>query len=167
MSQERRVAQVTRGDLVRGDVELLEEVGARFVERRREEDEPELARARLQLDVCRTVELERLAVLAVRRAEAVLVVVRAVVELAREETAVVALLELDRVDARLLREHEQLLGLLDAPLVVVADLGDHEAGGVVGDPAAVDRQLAHGAIVPLRSATHGADTAPRALRGDG
>ena len=158
MSHERRVAQVAGGDLVRGDVELLEEVGARFVEGRREEDEPELARAGLQLDVRGTVELERLAVLAVRRTEAALVVVGAVVELAREETAVVALLELDRVDARLLREHEELLGLLDAPLVVVADLGDHEAGGVVGDPAAVDRQLAHGAIVPLRSASHGADT---------
>ena len=43
-------------------------------------------------------------------------------------------------------------------LVVVADLGDDEAVGVVGDPPAVDRQLAHGAIVPLRSRTSRADT---------
>ena len=46
-----------------------------------------------------------------------------------------------------LRGLEQLACLLDAPLVVVADLGDDEAVGVVGDPPAVDRQLAHGAIV--------------------
>ena len=96
-----------------------------------------------QLDVRVAIELERLAVLAVRRAEAVLVVVRAVEQRAREERAVVALLELDRVDARVLRRAEQLHRLLDAPLVVVADLGDDEARRLVGDPPTADRQLAH------------------------
>ena len=158
VTKERRVSQVAGSDLVRGSVELLEQVGARLVERRREEDEPELARARLQLDVGAAVELERLAVRAVRRAEAVLVVVGAVVERAREQAPVVALLELYRVDARLLREDEQLLCLLDRALVVVADLRDHEAVGVVGDPASVDRQLAHRAMVPLRSRVGAADT---------
>ena len=32
--------------------------------------------------------------------------------------------------------------------MVVADLGDDEAAGVVGDPPPIDGQLAHGAIVP-------------------
>ena len=158
MPQERRVAQVAGRDLVRRDVELGEQVGARLVERRREEHEAELAGARLQLDVGAAIELERLAVGAVRRAEAVLVVVGAVVERAREQPPVVALLELDRVHARLLREHEQLLRLLDRALMVVADLGDDEAGRVVGDPAAVDLELAHRAIVPLRFAGARADT---------
>ena len=62
--------------------------------------------------------------------------------------AVVALLELHGVDAALLRGAEELLRLLDAPLVVVADLRDDEAAGVVADPAPADDQLAHGAIVP-------------------
>jgi hypothetical protein len=116
----------------------------------REEDEPELARARLELDIRAAIELERLAVLAVRRAEAVLVLVGTVVQRAGEEAPVVALLELHRVHARVLGEDEELLCLLHRPLVVVADLGDHEAVGVVGDPPTVDHQLAHGAIVPLR-----------------
>ena len=63
------------------------------------------------------------------------------------EPPVVTLLELHRVDTRLVRGPDQLAGPLHAPLVVVADLGDHEAWGVVGDPPAVDRELAHGAIV--------------------
>ena len=87
VAEERRVAQVARRDLVRRNVELGEQVGARLVERRREEDEAELARARLQLHVRAAIELERLAVRAVGRAEAVLVVVRAVVERAREQRA--------------------------------------------------------------------------------
>ena len=158
VAQERRVAEVAGGDLVGRHVELGEQVGARLVERRREEHEAELAGARLQLDVGAAIELERLAVRAVRRAEAVLVVVGAVVERAGVQAPVVALLELDRVHARLLREHEQLLRLLDRALVVVADLGDDEARRVVGDPAAVDLELAHRAIVPLRFAGARADT---------
>jgi len=42
--------------------------------------------------------------------------------------------------------------------MVVADLGDDEAGRVVGDPATVDLELAHRAIVPLRFAGARADT---------
>ena len=118
-----------------------------LVERRREEHEAELAGARLQLDKGAAIELERLAVGTVRRAEAVLVVVGAVVERTRVQPPVVPLLELDGVHARLLREHEQLLRLLDRALVVVADLGDDEARRVVGDPAAVDLELAHRPIV--------------------
>ena len=87
MAQERRVAEVAGRDLVRRNVELGEQVGARLVERRREEHEAELAGARLQLDKGAAIELERLAVGAVRRAEAVLVVVGAVVERAGEQRA--------------------------------------------------------------------------------
>ena len=147
MAQERRVAEVAGRDLVGRNVELGEQVGARLVERRREEHEAELAGARLQLDIGAAIELERLAVGAVRRAEAVLVVVGAVVERTGVQPPVVPLLELDGVHARLLREHEQLLRLLDRALVVVADLGDDEARRVVGDPAAVDLELAHRPIV--------------------
>ncbi len=156
--QERRVPQVARGDLVGGQLELREQVGARLVERSREEDEPELVRDAAELRERGSIELERLAVPAVGRAEAVLVVVRAVVQRAREERAVVALLELDRVDAHVLRRVEQLDRLLDASLVVVADLRDDEARRVVRDPASVDRQLAHRAMVAPRAA------APRAPR---
>ena len=152
MPQERRVPQVAGRDLVGGQVELREQVGARLVERGREEDEPELVRDGAELRERAPVELERLAVPAVRGAEAVLVVVRAVVQRAGEERAVVALLELDRVDAHVLRRVEQRDRLLDASLVVVADLRDDEARRVVRDPASVDRQLAHRAMVPLVSA---------------
>ena len=58
--------------------------------------------------------------LAIGRAVAVLVVVRRVVERTREEHAVVALLELDRVDAALLRRVDERLRLLDLALMVVA-----------------------------------------------
>ena len=92
-------------------------------------------------------ELERLAVLAVRAAEAVLVVVRRVVQLPRVEAAVVALLELDGVDAALLRRVDECLGLLDVALVVVADLRDDVRGAVPRDGLAVDDQLAHGTMV--------------------
>src|SRR5262249_57957432 len=88
--------------------------------------------------------LERLAVRPVGRAEAVLVVVRRVVERLREEHAVLTLLELDGVDAALFCGVDQLARLLDRALVVVADLGDHVARPVVPDPRAADRQLPHG-----------------------
>ena len=110
-------------------------------------DEAEAPRLLAQLDVGVAVELEGLAMGAVRRPEAVLVVVRAVVQLAGVEAAVVALLELDGVHAGVLRGPDQLARALEAALVVVADLGDHEAGRVVGDSPAVDHELAHGAIV--------------------
>ena len=60
---------------------------------------PSWARVRLQLLVLGAAELERLAVRAVRRPVAVLVLVRPVEELPRVQAAVVALLELDRVRA--------------------------------------------------------------------
>ena len=142
-----RVAEVAGGDLESRDVELGEEVGARLVECGGEEDEAELGGQSAQLDVGVAAELQRLAVLAVRRPEAVLVLVGALEEFAREEPAVVALLQLDRVDPRTFRRAEELLGPLEAALVVVADLGDHEAGRVVGDPPPVDLELAHRAIV--------------------
>ena len=77
MAQERRVPQVAGRDLVGGQVELREQVGARLVERGREEDQPDLVREGAELRERTPVELERLAVPAVRGTEAVLVVVRA------------------------------------------------------------------------------------------
>ena len=101
MPQQRRVAEVSRGGLVRGHVEVGEEVGARLVEGGREKRHAGVARRPLELDVRVAVELERLAVLAVRRAERVLVVVRGLVRRPRVERAVVPLLELHRVDTAL------------------------------------------------------------------
>ena len=135
--EQRSVHEVGRGDLERGHVELGEEVRARLVEDGAEERDALLARELAKLEPGCGVQLERLAVLAVRRAEGVLVVVGRVVERARVERAVVALLELDRVDAALLRRVDQRLRLLDVSLVVVTDLGDDVRRLVVGDPSSV------------------------------
>src|SRR5262249_38596166 len=136
--------EVGRGELEGVDVELAEKVRAREVERGGDEREAQLVRAPLQLGPFVAPELERLAVRPVGRAEAVLVVVRRVVERLRAEHTVLTLLELDGVDAALFCGVDQLARLLDRALVVVADLGDHVARPVVPDPRAADRQLPHG-----------------------
>ena len=116
---------IGRSDLEGGQAELGEEVGARLVEHRGEQRDALLATELAQLEPRGSRELERFTMLAVRRSEAVLVVVRRVVELSRVEAPVVALLELDRVDAALLRRVDERLRLLEIALVVVPDLGDH------------------------------------------
>ena len=148
MLQQRRALQIAGRDLVRRDVELPQEIGARQVERGREEVDAELARVRLQLAVLLEAELEELAMLAVGRAEAVLVVVRLVVRRARVEAAVVALLQLDRMRARELRLAEQLARLLEAALVVVADLGDDVALRVVADLVRADPECPCQCVLP-------------------
>ncbi len=95
-------------------------------------------------------ELERLTVLTVRPAEGVLVVVGRVVERARVELRVVALLQLDRVRAALPRGTHERLRLLDVALVVVADLRDDVGRAVPRDDPAVDDQLEHVAMVLAR-----------------
>ena len=67
MTEQRRVPQVPRSGLVRGHVEVGEEVGASLVEGGCEERDAGLASRLLKLDVRVAVELERLSVLAVRR----------------------------------------------------------------------------------------------------
>ena len=101
---------------------------------------PDLPRIPLQLDVVVATQLERLAMLAVRRAEAELVVVRLIEELARVQRAVRALLQLDGVRAAVLDDCEHRLRLFDRALVVVADLGDDVAVAGVVDLDAVDGQ---------------------------
>ncbi len=65
---------------------------------------------------CVPAELEHLAVRAVGVGVGVLAVVGAVVHLAREQRAIVALLQLDRVGAAdLLGAREHLLALLESP----------------------------------------------------
>ena len=118
---------------------------------------PSSLRARLQLPVLADVELERFAVLSVRDAERVLVVVRRLVRRARVERAVVPLLELDGVHTTLRRGEEELLRLLHRALVVVADLGDDVAVAVVRDSGAVDDEFAHG----FRGRNRAADGTPR------
>ena len=143
VAEKRRVHEVGGGDLEGGRPELGEEVRARLVEHGREERDAFLAAELAELEPVAGRELERVAVLAVRRAEAVLVVVRRVVERARVERLVVALLELDRVRAAAFRGPDQLLGVLDVALVVVPDLGDDVRLAVARDPLAVDDELRH------------------------
>ena len=142
--EERHVQEVARGELEGVDVELRQEVRARLVECSGNERDPFLARVAREFEPVALVELERLAVFPVRRTEAVLVVVGRLVERAREEAAVVAFLELDRVDAALLRRVDQRSCLLDLALVVVPDLRDDIRGLVVGDPPPVHKELQHG-----------------------
>ena len=160
VAEQRRVAEVSRSGLVRGHVEVGEEVGARLVEGRREQRHTGVAGRPLELDVCVTVELERLAVLAVGRAEGVLVVVRRLVRRPRVERAVVPLLELHRIDTALFRREDELAGLLHRALVVVADLGDDVAVAVVRDAGAVDDEFAHG----VRGRRRDDDGTPRIRR---
>src|SRR5439155_17985183 len=141
--EERRVDEVGGGDLEGGSADLGEEVRARLVERGAEERHVELARDSVEVEPLLARELERLAVLAVGRAEGVLVVVRQVEERARVQPAVVALLQLDRVRAALLRRTEQLLRLLVRALVVVPDLGDDVRLAVIRDPPTVYDELPH------------------------
>ncbi len=165
VAEERHVQEVARGELEGVDVELRQKVGARLVERGGNERDSFLARVARKLEPVALVELERLAVLPVGRAEAVLVVVGRVVELAREEAPVVALLELDRVDAALLRGVDQRLGLLDLALVVVPDLRDDVRGLVVGDPPAVYVELGHGPDATEAPARASAPARPSRLVG--
>ncbi|MNC84955.1 hypothetical protein D3C83_05250 [compost metagenome] len=76
--------------------------------------------------------------LAVGGAEAVLVVVRLLVGRARVEPAIVTLLQLDGVRAGPLRGPEQLARLVEAALVVVADLRDDVARRVIADLVSAD-----------------------------
>ena len=56
--EQRQVRQIRRRDLERRDAEAVEQVDARDVERRREEREPALLRARLELGERVAIELE-------------------------------------------------------------------------------------------------------------
>ena len=141
--EQRSVHQIGRCDLERGQVELGEEVRTRLVEDGAEEHDSFLARELAKLEPGCGVQLQGLAVLSVRRAEGVLVVVGRVVQGTRVERAVVALLQLDRVDPALLRSVDQRLRLVDVSLVVVTDLGDDVDGLVVGDASSVYEELGH------------------------
>ena len=143
VTQQRRVEDVGRRDLERRRVELSEEVGTRLVERGREQRQVEFGRVGEQLLPLVAPELECLAMRAVGRAEAVLVVVRLVVQGVREERAVVALLQLDRVDPAFLGGEDQLLGFGKAALVVVPDLGNDVATGVVCHACAAEDEFPH------------------------
>src|SRR5713226_6538654 len=80
--------------------------------------------------------------LAVGPPEAELVVVRLVEEFARVQRAIRTLLQLDGVDPAFLGGVDQPLRLLEAPLMVVADLRNDVARTAVVDLDAVDRQPA-------------------------
>ena len=130
-----------------GQVELREEVGARLVERGREEDEAELVGERRAARRTRPRSSSSASRCSPYVAPKLFSLSYGLSYSARvKRRAVVALLELDRVDPGVLRRVEELLRPLDAPLVVVADLGDDEAGRVVRDPPPGDGQLAHRAI---------------------
>jgi Dolichyl-phosphate-mannose-protein mannosyltransferase len=142
VTQERRVAQVARRDLVGWHVKLGEELRARDVEGGREERDAELPGDRLQLDEGVTVELKGFAVLAVRRTEAVFVVVGHVELRPRVERPVITLLQLYGIRTALCCGPDERLRRREVTLVVVADLGDHIRRRLVTDLPAIDRQLA-------------------------
>src|SRR5690349_19856741 len=105
--------------------------------------------------------------LAVGPSEAELVVVRLLEELARVESAVRALLQLDGIDAALLGGRHELLRLLETALMVFADLRDDVALTAVVDLDAVDRQpalLAHRSmlVAGVRRRSRSASTRRRA-----
>src|SRR6185312_4776658 len=128
--------------LERRHVELREQVGALEVERGREERDVDFTRMSLQLRKIACRQLERLAVLAVRSPEAGLVVVRLIEELARVQSAIRALLQLDGIGPAFLGGVDQLLRLLETALMVVPDLRDDVARATVMDLDTVDRQPA-------------------------
>jgi hypothetical protein len=140
--EERRALQVAGRDLVGRHVEGGEEVGTRDVEGRREEVHAELARVFLQRLVLVEAELQEFAVLAVGRAEAVLVVVRPVVRRGCIKPPVVALLQLDCVRAGELRLAEQLSRLVEAALMVVSDFRNDIALRLVADLVTADSECA-------------------------
>ena len=76
---------------------------------------------------------------AVRAPEAVLVLVGLVVEGSREKRLVVALLQLHCVRARHVSRLEEFLGLLEAALMVMTNLGNDEGFAVVRNFMAADR----------------------------
>ena len=145
--KERDVEKVAGRELERVDVELGEEIGARLVESGSDERDTLLLRVARQLEPVALRQLEELAVLAVGLAVALLVLVRRLVVGAREEHAVVALLELHGVDAALPRRVDQRLCLLQLALVVVPDLRDDVGSAVSRQRLAVDDQVGHGAMV--------------------
>jgi len=136
--EKRRVGEVAGGDLVGGHVDLLEEIGGGTIEGGGEEDDAEFLGESLQLLILLLGKFELFAVLAVGGRVGVLAVVDAVVHLAREQRPVVALLELHRVRPALGRGAEYRLALFDVALVIVADLGDDEAGRTPVDDLVAD-----------------------------
>src|SRR5262245_15396874 len=148
MCQQRRALQIAGRDLVRGNIELPQEIGAGNVEGRREELDAELACVRLKRAVFADTELEELAMLSIRRSEAVFVVVRFVVRRTRVQTLIVALLQLDGIGTGELGLAKQLASLVDAALVVVPDLGNHITAGVIADILAADSDAACHCAVP-------------------
>src|SRR5262245_14150799 len=131
--EQRRAFQIAGRNLVRRNIEFVQEIGAGQVECGGEEIHAELRRQRLQLTVLLEPELQELAVLAIGRTEAVLVVVGFVVRGTGVKTLVVALLQLDRVRAGQFRFAEQFAGLIEAALVVVSDFRDDIAPGLIAD----------------------------------
>ena len=109
--EQRRVDDVAGRELERRHVELGEEVGAVVVERSGEERDPDLLAEADQFHVFVAPELQRLAVRPVGVAEGVLALIGAVVHLAGEQRAIVALLQLDRVGAAFLGGAKQVLAL--------------------------------------------------------
>ena len=160
LAQERRVAEVAGGDLERRDVELGEEVGARLVEGGREERDAELARVRLQLERSRL----RTSSSASRCSPYVAPKLFSLSYGAVVHAPACTACRLSRFCSLTASTPHCFAAVkqLDAPsqraLVVVADLGDDVAVASSAIRRAVDDELAHCAIVPLRFAGARADT---------
>ena len=138
---EREVGQIRRADLVGGEVAGLEEVDAAAIPRRAERG-----------DSARRGSNEQLAELVVRQFEldqqrddvlqSLLAVARLVDDLLAIGLAQLALLELDRVRARVDGGVDELLGDCQIAVVIDPDLGDHVAGLAAADAARSDLKRA-------------------------
>ncbi|GBE42176.1 hypothetical protein BMS3Bbin10_00233 [bacterium BMS3Bbin10] len=148
MPQQGKVGQVAGSDLVGGCVQLGEKIGARDIECRRKESDADFAGITDQFLVFRQAKLDLFAVLAIGVRIAVAMDVGAVIHLLREQRAVVALLELDRVGSAFQGDIEHLLALFEVALMVMTDLGDNVAVATVTDRHAIERQLSYHDILP-------------------
>ena len=104
MAQQRQIDDISRSDLVSRHIECFEEVRARNIESRGEEGYADLLRMRDQFEMLFRGEFQRLTVFAISRAIAVAMQIGRVEHRLGEQGAVVALLQLDRVRAALLRD---------------------------------------------------------------
>lgn len=114
-----------------------------MIEGRDDEIDVIVGRALLQLQVFVQIEFEIVAVFAVGGAVTVLVVVGLVVHGLGEQRLVVALLELDRVDAHAGGHLDHVQSRLQLALVIVTDLGDHITRPFLRHHTVVNRKCFH------------------------
>ena len=167
VTQERQVRDLSRRDFEERHAQRLERVGARLVERRREEEDPALGALVAERGVRRGPELElaqhlQLAFTAARG----LHLVRGLRRRARHQRLRAKRLELHRVGARRGGRRDELARQLEIAVVVDAGLRDHEHGSARADQAVADAhgRRAHGRSTDARAASSASTSATTPTR---